>query len=133
MAAVLYADHHPRLEGVKNILETAGYNVETALDFSSLMQKAETNETDVILINVHISRDGACDGYDAIEALRTNTRTESLPIVALWTMAQDGTVLNEGGYATKREVFPLKVPCPPEEIIGAVEGVLGSPTNETSM
>ncbi len=63
---------------LKNILESAGYQVTTAVDGMDALTSLKTNEFDVVVSDVDMPR---LDGFGLTEAIRGDKRLEEMPVV----------------------------------------------------
>lgn len=71
---------------VGRMLETAGYEVETAVDGEEGLRKASAQNFRLILTDLEMPK---LNGYEVIQALRSRPQTQQTPIVVMTTRAGD--------------------------------------------
>ncbi len=71
---------------VGRMLETAGYEVETAVDGEEGLRKASAQSYRLILTDLEMPK---LNGYEVIQALRSRSQTQQTPIIVMTTRAGD--------------------------------------------
>ncbi|BCA53635.1 putative Chemotaxis protein CheA modulated with response regulator receiver region [Nitrospira sp. KM1] len=71
---------------VGRMLETAGYEVETAVDGEEGLRKASAQSYRLILTDLEMPK---LNGYEVIQALRSRPQTQQTPIIVMTTRAGD--------------------------------------------
>jgi len=71
---------------VGRMLETAGYQVETAVDGEEGLRKASAQQFRLILTDLEMPK---LNGYEVIQALRSRPQTQQTPIIVMTTRAGD--------------------------------------------
>jgi chemosensory pili system protein ChpA (sensor histidine kinase/response regulator) len=71
---------------VGRMLETAGYDVETAIDGEEGLRKASAQSFRLILTDLEMPK---LNGYEVIQALRSRPQTQHTPIIVMTTRAGD--------------------------------------------
>jgi chemosensory pili system protein ChpA (sensor histidine kinase/response regulator) len=71
---------------VGRMLETAGYEVETAVDGEEGLRKASAQNYRLILTDLEMPK---LNGYEVIQALRSRPQTQQTPIIVMTTRAGD--------------------------------------------
>jgi chemosensory pili system protein ChpA (sensor histidine kinase/response regulator) len=71
---------------VGRMLETAGYEVETAVDGEEGLRKASAYAYRLILTDLEMPK---LNGYEVIQALRSRPQTQQVPIIVMTTRAGD--------------------------------------------
>ncbi|SLM49691.1 putative Chemotaxis protein CheA modulated with response regulator receiver region (Modular protein) [Nitrospira japonica] len=71
---------------VGRMLETAGYEVETAVDGEEGLRKASAQQFRLILTDLEMPK---LNGYEVIQALRSRPQTQQTPIIVMTTRAGD--------------------------------------------
>ena len=71
---------------VGRMLETAGYEVETAVDGEEGLRKASAQSYRLILTDLEMPK---LNGYEVIQALRSRAQTQQTPIIVMTTRAGD--------------------------------------------
>lgn len=71
---------------VGRMLETAGYDVETAVDGEEGLRKASAQNFRLILTDLEMPK---LNGYEVIQALRSRPQTQQTPIIVMTTRAGD--------------------------------------------
>jgi CheY-like chemotaxis protein len=100
-------------------LELAGFEVDTARDGVEALERVAAQRPDVVTIDWKMPR---LDGVGAVEALRADPRTRSLPIVMVTAYAQAGDA--ERGRRAGVDAYLAK-PFEPEELVAAVRRLAG--------
>jgi chemosensory pili system protein ChpA (sensor histidine kinase/response regulator) len=68
------------------MLETAGYEVDTAVDGEEGLRKASAKNYRLILTDLEMPK---LNGYEVIQALRSRLQTQQTPIIVMTTRAGD--------------------------------------------
>jgi len=71
---------------VGRMLETAGYEVDTAVDGEEGLRKASAKNYRLILTDLEMPK---LNGYEVIQALRSRPQTQQTPIIVMTTRAGD--------------------------------------------
>jgi chemosensory pili system protein ChpA (sensor histidine kinase/response regulator) len=71
---------------VGRMLETAGYEVDTAVDGEEGLRKASSKNYRLILTDLEMPK---LNGYEVIQALRSRSQTQQTPIIVMTTRAGD--------------------------------------------
>lgn len=101
---VLVIDDEPDIVYmVKVILRSAGCEVTTASGVKDGLAMIETEEPDLILLDLRLA-DG--DGMDVLEALRANGKVDSIPVIILSAhatpaLSEKAMTTGARGYITK--------------------------------
>jgi two-component system, sensor histidine kinase and response regulator len=83
-ARILVAeDHRDSREALQILLESAGYDVEVAVDGRHALASALSEPPDLILMDIMMPE---MDGFEVTRRLRRNGPTESVPIIAVTAM-----------------------------------------------
>lgn len=118
---ILIADDRPSSrELLRIILERAGYDVLEAQDGEVALEQIRTRQPDLVLLDLQMPK---LDGLAVLEAVRSEPRFVSLPVVALTASAMRGDrerILEAGftGYVAK--------PAGPELLRETVTKLLGN-------
>ena len=100
-------------------LELAGFEVDTARDGVEALERIAAHRPDVVSMDWKMPR---LDGVGAVEALRADSRTRSLPIVMVSAYAQAGDA--ERGRRAGVDAYLTK-PFEPEELVATVRRLAG--------
>ncbi len=85
---ILIADDRPSSrELLRLVLERSGYDVIEAADGQQALERARTENPDLILLDLQMP---GLDGYGVLAALRGETRFQNLPVLALTASAMRG-------------------------------------------
>ncbi len=111
-------DNEIMLDGIRDILEMAGYRVITSLDGQEALEWMEQHVPDLIVSDIMMPR---MDGYQLFSAVRANPKWISIPFIFLTAKDQRidvrlGKQLGADDYLTK--------PFEPEDLLIAVEAKL---------
>src|SRR5688572_21793529 len=99
-------------------LEREGYEVVTAFDGMEGLQKARTENPDLVLLDITMPR---MDGFEVLNVLRTNTDTSDMPVVILTARSKDADVFQ--GYETGADAYLTK-PLHPNELTAVIRRML---------
>ena len=88
---------------IKNILETAGYEVRTAVDGAEALALLQTNKVDLLLTDIEMPN---LDGFSLIEKIKATNAHKSLPVVICSACAsredrEKGMLLGANAYLDK--------------------------------
>jgi two-component system chemotaxis response regulator CheY len=105
-----------------NILASAGYGVDTAIDGADGLEKLFARSCDLVLTDINMQ---GMDGLEFIRRIRKNADWDDLPIVILSTESRDserrkGLVAGANLYLTK--------PSEPESLLEHIGMLLGEPS-----
>jgi len=99
------------------ILEWAGFDVATAGDGDSALEKAVTSEPEVILLDILLPKR---DGIAVLQELRRVPQTASVPIIALTGVADAADRARIVGGFTE----VLEKPCDPNSLVTVLRRAL---------
>jgi two-component system, OmpR family, phosphate regulon response regulator PhoB len=105
-------DHADTREGYEAYLRFIGARVATAGNGEDAIKLARDLTPDVIVMDGKLP---GMSGHDAIEILRRDTHTRSIPIIS---------VSGRHGGDTRCDMFLMK-PCTPDALAAAIRDVLG--------
>ncbi|MDQ6788239.1 MAG: response regulator transcription factor [Acidobacteriota bacterium] len=111
-------DNAPLLEAIAVCLEHEGYEVMTARSGEDAFVRVAETIPDLIVSDVMMPRG---DGFSLVKNLRSNPRTELIPIVFL--TAKDGRNNRLNGVRAGVDAYLTK-PFEPEELILTIENIL---------
>lgn len=80
-------DKESSRELVRTVLEHAGCIVEEAADGCEALRKIEAASPHLVVLDLHMP---GLDGFAVMERLRSDTRYEAIPVVALTASAMQG-------------------------------------------
>jgi two-component system cell cycle response regulator DivK len=85
---LLVEDNDRNLKLARDVLEHAGFTVLIAMSGEEAVTRAQTARPDLILMDLQLP---GIDGHEALGRLRDDTRTATIPVVALtaYAMRQD--------------------------------------------
>lgn len=106
------------LEAIAACLEQAGYEVMTARSGKDAFVRIAETIPDLIVSDIMMARG---DGYALVENLRSNPRTDLIPIVFL--TAKDGRGNRLNGIRAGVDAYLTK-PFEPEELVATIENIL---------
>lgn len=116
---LLVEDNEMNRDMLSRRLQRKGYEVVMAVDGEEGVAMASRDAPDLILMDISLPR---MNGYDATRAIKADTRTQGVPIIALTAhaMASDREKALAAGcddYDTK----PIELPT----LLGKIESLLG--------
>lgn len=113
---VLVAEDEPNIvESLTFLLERAGFVVSVKTDGRQALEAALTDNPDVLILDVMLP---ALDGYEVLRQIRSDRRSENLPVLMLTAKGQRED--RETALECGADIFMTK-PFANAEIISAVE------------
>jgi len=124
---VLLVDDYPDArEMYTEYLEFSGFDVVEAGNGQEALQRAVDATPDIILMDLSLP---VMDGWEATRRLKADSRTASIPVVALTGHALAG--ISEGAKKAGCDAFVTK-PCLPEDLVREIRKILNdSPSSST--
>lgn len=108
-------------------LEKAGYEVSTASNGREAVEAVRANRPDLIVMDVMMPE---MDGLEALQILKNDDATSSIPVVMLTAKAQDADVFQ--GWQSGADLYLTK-PFNPMELLTFVKRILDAQSeNEKS-
>ncbi len=122
-ARILVVDDDPEIVNLfAYALRRAGYQVESALDGQTALERARQAPPDVIILDVMMP---GMDGYEVARQLRAEAATSSLPIVMLTARALIADQVE--GLRAGADSYLVK-PVTPSVLVNKVREILGHPS-----
>lgn len=118
---VLIAEDEPHLvESLTFILGREGFELTTAFDGETALQKIWTLQPDLVVLDVMLPK---ASGFDILKKIRANDALKSLPVIILTAKGQkqDRATAEEIGA----DLFLTK-PFSNKEVVAAVKRLIGS-------
>ncbi len=120
MSKILVADDEPHiLKLVTFTLANHGWETVTASDGATAVKVAETEQPDLILLDVMMP---IMNGYDAAKQIRENPKTGHIPIVMLSAKSQQREIAE--GLVSGANEYICK-PFTPKDLVQRVSEILG--------
>jgi len=117
---ILLIEDEPDIRALyKEYLVDRGYAVVEAVDGKSAIQKAESEEWDIMLLDIILPGQ---DGIQVLKTIKSNNILRDKPVIALTNLNID-SVLNEA-FELGVDGFLIKSEITPDRIAGEVETVL---------
>jgi two-component system alkaline phosphatase synthesis response regulator PhoP/two-component system response regulator VicR len=101
-------------------LERQGYEVVTAFDGKEALEKVESENPDLIVLDVMMPY---MDGFEVLQNLKKNQATRDIPVIMLTAKAQDADVFR--GWQSGVDCYLTK-PFNPMELIAFVRRIFKS-------
>src|SRR6202140_4032712 len=118
---ILFADDDPGMRALVVInLEAEGFEVTTAEDGFSALEKAERLHPDLIVLDVMMP---GRDGLDVLQKLRKRPAVAAIPVVLLTAKATDADVWD--GWKAGADYYMTK-PFKPEDLASFAHNILGT-------
>jgi DNA-binding response OmpR family regulator len=118
-ATVLVVDDDPVIQGLLRVnFEMEGYDVITAGDGVEGLERARSEQPDVVILDVMMPR---MDGLEVARILKADPATAPIPILLLSAKAQEVDV--RAGDATGADAYVTK-PFDPLELLKRVEALI---------
>jgi len=123
---ILVVDDDPDVvEAARVVLESAGYNVESAGDRQTGVNMARELKPSLIILDVMMSKE--TDGFHASYELRNDPATASIPILMVSAIGEkmgvDFSPEKDGDYLPVDQF--LSKPVEPQELIARVKKLVG--------
>ena len=119
MAKILVVDDEVQLIQMVQIrLEASGYEVVTANDGEEGIEKAKSENPDLVLLDIMMP---VMDGYEACKILKSDPQTNKIPIIYLSAKAQEDDLQN--GKESGADAF-VKKPFETPELLAKIEELL---------
>ena len=118
---VLIVEDEPHLvESLTFILGREGFELTTAFDGVTALQKIWTSQPDLVILDVMLPK---ANGFDILKKIRANDALKSLPVIILTAKGQkqDRATAEEIGA----DLFLTK-PFSNKEVVAAVKKLIGS-------
>jgi two-component system, cell cycle response regulator DivK len=103
-----------------------GYKVAVAGKGNEALERALSLRPDLIVMDIRLPE---MSGWEAIEKLKADERTRSIPIVGLTAYTYEGSRVE--ALKAKCHAFLMK-PCPPDKLIKVIRRILGNANSTTS-
>lgn len=124
---VLLVDDYPDArEMYTEYLEFSGFEVVEAGNGQEALQRAVDAAPDIILMDLSLP---VMDGWEATRRLKADSRTASIPVVALTGHALAG--ISEGAKKAGCDAFVTK-PCLPEDLVREIRKILNGPPSSST-
>lgn len=101
------------------VMESAGFDVEEAVNGMEALEKAMTEKFDVLLVDVNMPK---MDGYSFVQQFRASGDCEQVPVIMISTEAKQGDELK--AYEAGANLYLVK-PLKPDALTSAVKMILG--------
>jgi two-component system, cell cycle response regulator DivK len=118
---LLVDDYSDAREMYSEYLEFSGFDVVEASNGMEALELAHDHAPDIILMDLSLP---VMDGWETTRRLKANTRTASIPVVALTGHAL--AAVSEGAREAGCDAFVTK-PCLPEDLVKEIRRMLGQP------
>ena len=120
-ATVLVVDDDPVIQGLLRVnFEMEGYEVVVAGDGVEGLERARSEQPDVVILDVMMPR---MDGLEVARTLKADPATAAIPILLLSAKAQEVDV--RAGGATGADAYVTK-PFDPLELLKRVEALISA-------
>ncbi len=109
---VLFVEDDPSVAQMYKLkLELDGYDVQVATDGEQAVEVARQDPPDIVFLDIRLPK---LDGFGVLEALRTDSKTEHLPVVILSNYSEQqlidrGLLLGARDYLIKTQTTPARL------------------------
>lgn len=117
-------DEADTLRLISLMLERQGYEVITAKDGKTALDRVNTDQPDLVLLDVMMPE---MDGFEVVKLLRSNSKTEDIPVIMFTAKTQVEDKI--AGLEAGADVYLTK-PTQPRELFAQVKAVI-SRTHKT--
>ncbi|MBI1862974.1 response regulator [Candidatus Microgenomates bacterium] len=109
----------------EEVIQSAGYEVETALDGKEGLEKIRTGNFDLILLDVMMPE---LDGIGVMQKLNTeDPKPAKMPVIVICTNLSHDPVINEA-IKLGAKAYIVKADVVPDQIIEKIKQLLGGTT-----
>ena len=116
---ILFVDDEPTIVKLVTFrLKANGYDVVTAVDGQEALDIAESENPDIILLNLMLPK---INGYQVCEKLKQNNKLKNTPIIMLTARVQDSEI--EKGLAMGASAYLTK-PFEAQDLLDKIEELL---------
>ncbi len=117
---ILVIEDQEDLRGIlRDLLAGSGYDVAEAADGRDGVAKAQSEQPDLILMDIQLP---VLDGYEATRQIKADPNLKVIPIIAISSFAMKGD--EEKARASGCDRYVTK-PYSPLQLLGIIRGVLG--------
>lgn len=116
---ILVADDEPTLlQLVAFTLRLEGYEVVTAQNGLEAVEKTQREGPDLVVLDVMMPK---LDGFDVLQALKSDPETQGIPVIMLTGLSDDGSVVR--GWDQDVDCYLTK-PFDPAELLSMVRRLI---------
>lgn len=120
MTRILIVEDDSYISGLyREVVESGGYEVETAEDGKEALEKVETFGPDLILLDLMIPY---IDGFNVLQTLRGNEATKEIKVVVLTNL--DSETQKEKAIKLGADRFLVKTSNTPDVLLEEVKKVI---------
>jgi len=101
-----------------------GYEVLTALDGEQALEKAKTEQPDLIVLDIMMPK---LDGYETCKMLKADDTTKNIPVILL--SAKGRNVDQKVGFEVGADDYITK-PFSPRKLVERINSILGQPNQQ---
>jgi len=101
-----------------------GYEVLTALDGEQALEKAKTEQPDLIVLDIMMPK---LDGYETCKMLKADDATKNIPVILL--SAKGRNVDQKVGFEVGADDYITK-PFSPRKLVERINSILGQPNQQ---
>ena len=105
----------------RNILESAGYQVDVAIDGIDGVEKLEQKSYDLVVSDIQMPR---MDGYEFISKFKSDERHKHIPAIIISTLAKEEE--KRKGFEAGADKYIVKSAFDKDTLLTAVESLIGS-------
>lgn len=120
MQILVVDDNQDNIDLIKDILDTLGYKIHSAMDGPTALELATDTHPDLIVLDVNMP---GMSGFEVVEHLKQDEYTQSIPVIMLTALSD---VENRVHAMTLGAEDYLTKPFSPRELIARVERRLRS-------
>ena len=105
----------------RNILESAGYHVDVAIDGVEGIEKMGQKTYDLVVSDIQMPR---MDGYEFISKFKNDEKYKNIPAIIISTLAQEEE--KRKGFEAGADRYIVKSAFDKDTLLTAVESLIGS-------
>ena len=121
---LIVEDHPPLLEGLGDLLLSAGYCVLAALSGEEALETLEESQPDLILADIMMS---GMDGYELYRKIRARSEWDHIPFVFQTALLDEANRLRAKKLGVDAYITKL---MQPDALLAEIHGILESSANE---
>ena len=109
-------------KAAQSALARSGYSVVTAADGDEALARARDSAPGLVLLDLIMP---GRNGFDVLQALKSDPATKAIPVIVLSNLGQDGDV--QRALALGAAAYCIKANLSLQGLVRQVEGVLANP------
>ena len=120
MAKILIVEDDPFLSQMYlGKLESAGFEIDTALDGETALKKLQENAVDLVLLDIVLPK---ADGFQILQAMKNDNKLKNIKVVLLTNLGQEEDV--KKGMDLGADAYIIKAHFTPSEVVNKIKSLI---------